>query len=240
MTVKNLFRRVNRGIVLAAVLLVGLIGYLLFDAITFSTEKETIKAMVSEYADLAGQIMVLPENARIPGKPAPADAVKAKIEDGKLNLGQYLTNNTDRRNTPMLDSVLTSLEYSFENNQHLCAYVLECDFTVIDVKGLKKHGADTATGDIVVKTAIKTIGSPDYIKLFWQQNVTDNMGFISAAKMDGEQSDTEEVIDEETHTMSNTVTFEDVVFKKDNGKWKIASASRMSFISDGAMMGVAY
>jgi len=239
LNIKTMMHRINRGIVLAAVLLIGLVSYLIVDSIMFSNERVEIKAMVAEYANLAEQLMILPESAQKPGQPALDDEVQAKIEESKFKLGQYLTSSVSNRDISAFERVTMSLEHSFKSNQNLCAYVLECEFAIIDVKGLKKHGTNTATGDIVVKTTIKTIGSPDYIKLLWQQNVTDNHGYFSGTKDGGEEYGPE-TIDTEIHTMSNTVSFDDVVFKKVDGKWKIASTSQMSFMSDIATMGEGY
>ena len=232
MTVKNIFRRMNRGIVLAAVLVLGLIGYLVFDAATFGDEKELIKTVVTQYADAAENLIILPESARIPGKPAPDDVIKAKIDQGKEILPQYLTYSVSQY-TSALDMVSDALEHIFFNNNNTCAYVMDCDFEILAINGLKKRGTNTAVGDIVMKTTITTIGSPDYIKMFYWENVTDGNGFSNAILKDGNPE-----IDIETHTMSNEVTYKKAVFLKESGKWKISSVGYMEFSSGmGMVMG---
>ena len=65
MTIRNVIRRVNRGIVLAVLLVLGLIGYLVYDNARFNnTEKDAIKNMLEEYASVAGD-GILPDQERV-------------------------------------------------------------------------------------------------------------------------------------------------------------------------------
>jgi len=87
----NLFRRINRGVLLAAVLLIGLILYLIIDNLSFAGEKDAIKDMLFDYAEAAETAMILPADVRKPGEKISEDIINKKINESKVALGKYLT-----------------------------------------------------------------------------------------------------------------------------------------------------
>ncbi|MDD4495771.1 MAG: hypothetical protein PHV32_15785, partial [Eubacteriales bacterium] len=60
----NYFRRINRGIVLGIVLVIGLSCYLAIDSIAFEDEREAIKQVLEDYARDMKAFLLLPEKYR--------------------------------------------------------------------------------------------------------------------------------------------------------------------------------
>ena len=141
LTIRNVIRRVNRGIVLAVLLVLGLIGYLVYDNARFNnTEKDAIKNMLEEYASVAGDLNILPDQERVPGKKPSEEAIKKKLEENRAVLEKYLT--TLKEYESQYNDAVRSLETIFKENAESCAYVTDCEFTVTSVKNLKKERAE--------------------------------------------------------------------------------------------------
>ncbi|MDR0286671.1 MAG: hypothetical protein LBI03_03035 [Clostridiales bacterium] len=207
------FHRVNRGIVLAVVLIFGLVIYLGVDAARFDTEKLAIKDMVTAYAKEAETLMILPEDVQIPGEGAPQEAVEQKINEDNEIFTKYLTRISVNRSV-YLDAVM-NIEGDFKYNDQMCAYVTECNYTVTDISKLRKCGPNLAIGDIILKTSLKTIGNPVYFKLLMS---------LDADAFNLPNRD----IDVVTHSYSDEITYMDVIFKKIGNQWKIAQISGSS------------
>ena len=234
---RNPLRRVNRGIVLAVILLVGLVGYLIYDGQAFDAERTAIKDMLTAYAQEAESMMVLPGDVNKPGEKIPSDAIAQKIESNKSILEKYLTSSISGGSSAY-SSVQFGLENAFNTNKDLCAYVSECKLEIVDVTGLKKIGTNMATCTITVRSNIKTIGKPLYMNLFRDESVDDELsdtpsgnnttpnGFSDNVRRQSLQQD----IDTEPHTFTHETTIRNVYLKKTDGVWKVAEVNNNSLI----------
>ena len=230
MTIRNAMRRMNRGIVLAAVLLAGLTGYLIYDNARFDSEKTAIKTMVTEYAGAAGDLNILPAGERVPGSRPSEAAVRKKLEENKAVLNRYLTNWIDYSSA--LDSAARSLEEMFKQNAEGCAYVTDCVYTVKPVKKIKKNGPRHALAEITVQVEAKTIGKPMLFTLSGSQSTG---GWDYYGKPPKEETAGQE-IDTKTYSYTWEFTMYDVQLEKMNGRWKIAATNGRGYMTEGKLV----
>jgi|LSQX01.2.fsa_nt_gb hypothetical protein len=229
LTIRNVIRRVNRGIVLAVLLVLGLIGYLVYDNARFNnTEKDAIKNMLEEYASVAGDLNILPDQERVPGKKPSEEAVKKKLEENRAVLEKYLT--TLKEYESQYNDAVRSLETIFKENAESCAYVTDCEFTVTSVKNLKKNGPRHALADIDIKVNMKTIGKPGFFTMTGEQSTSGDRFYVYHEKGEFEsEPETENEIDTKTYTYSWEYSLYRAQLEKTDGRWKIASAYSSSY-----------
>jgi len=220
LTFKRLLRSVNRGIVLAVVLLIGLSCYLVYDSFAFKKEKEYIISTVLNYAIESEKMSILPQSEIKAGEKPSDTAVKQKIEENKEIIAKYMTDSANPWGGSAQKYTASENESLFLDNSGSCSYLTDCNFEV-NVTKLKKVGPDIAKGKISVKSTIKTIGNPRYIRLFWgaQANESNNE---YRGDMYYKPGIFETEIDTEKHSYTSEGSFENVLFKKVNGVWKIS------------------
>jgi hypothetical protein len=206
--IHSLFRHVNRGIALAIILAAGLVIYLGVDAARFDTEKLAIKDMVTAYAKESESVMILPESVQKHGENAPEEVIEQKIKEDNEIFTKYLTKLGMHRD--LYQSAVETTEDYFKYNNDICAYVTECNFTITDISNIKKSGHNLATGDIIVKNTVTTIGRPQSFSLLTGASLVNEITYQS---------------NEEIHTYSQEITFTDVIFRKVNDQWKVAAIS---------------
>ena len=248
MNARNFFRRVNRGLVLAGLLVVGLVIYLAAGAILFRAEIPAIEQMIHDYAAEAESLMILPQELQTPGKPAPEAAIEAKIKESEPILRKYLSDTTvNRWSWPVYRNVSNAQKHSLESNQGDCSYVTGCSYLITGVKKVRKISTNLAIADIEVKATVDTIGSPSYIMLFEQEYGSGfNYAQVYPDKFqqfpghsyeyeddedededDDDDEDAREKFDTESHTQTRHVTFQEVYLKKTDGVWRICETSGM-------------
>lgn len=234
MTIRNAIRRVNRGIVLAAVLVVGLTGYLVYDNARFESEKTAIKKMADEYAAAAGDLNILPAVERVPGvKPSDA-AVNKKLQENQAVLGKYLTNWAEY-NSAYIDAT-RNLEMVFTNNAERRAYVTDCVYSVTSIKNLKKNGPRHARAEINIKVEMKTIGKPMFFALIGAQNTDQGYYYGDPVKGNDNGSETGIEIDTKTYTYTWEFSLYNAQLEKTGGRWKIASTNGWSHYTEGKLV----
>lgn len=217
MKVRNFFRHMNRGIVLGVVLIIGLIVYIMIDNARFSTEKIVIKDMVVAYAKEAEGFMIYPESIIKPKQKVTTADIAKKNKENKVIIDKYFANSGAWSRYNFYQDAISSLESVFDSNNERCAYVTECKFEILNITKLGKIGPNLAAGDVEVKTTIKTIGKPDYFRLFMTAYADEYNG--------GTEEDSQKGIDTEVNTYSSKVTYDKVKFMKSNGKWKVIEVS---------------
>ncbi|MDD2361592.1 MAG: hypothetical protein PHH84_01340 [Oscillospiraceae bacterium] len=145
----NFLRRINRGIVLAIVLIIGLSCYLTVDGIAFKDEKEAIKQVLEDYAEDMESFLLLPEQYREIGTSVPDSVIENKIKENNNLISKYFINgNTGGWN--MKESITQDLERKLKNNQETGNKVKSFDASLKRVKSITKHGASLVTVEAVM------------------------------------------------------------------------------------------
>jgi len=235
LTTRNFFRRVNRGLVLAGILFIGLILYLAIGAAMFQSEIPVIEKMIHDYAEAAEDLMILPEEHQNPSVTVPMAVIDAKIKESEPILRQYLTDvKVTQWGRPALRTVATAQKDALESNRKARSFVTDAGFQITGVKRVRRVSSNLAIADIEVRTEIDTIGSPDYILFLqqeWGRGDWDHRGpdmmvvpeYPNADKATDTFSDSD--AEAETGSITQRVTFRDVYLKKIDGTWKISETS---------------
>lgn len=231
MTIRNALHRVNRGIVLAVVLLLGLTGYLIYDNVRFASEKVAIGDMVTEFAKAAGDLNILPAGERIPGEQPSEAAVKKKLQESEVVLNKYLSDWIDYGSAREIAT--RSIKEIFLTNADRRAYVTDCVYNIKSVKKIKKNGPSHAIADINVNVELKTIGKPMYFSLGGSQD-TMNDGYYGGKPMQNEED--KDKIDTKTYTYTWGFTLYDAQLVKVGGQWRIARLSGWGYSNSGKLV----
>lgn len=216
MTLPNITRKVNRGIILAILLVIGLIIYLIYDNAHFSSEKLAIQSMLNEYAKAASDINILPKEEQKPGERPSNAAIQKKLEENKVIVNQYLTDFYDFNSAR--EHALNDLNIVFKQNAERGAYVTECTYTIKPIKTIKRNGPNHAIAEIPIHVELKTIGTPLFFAL-WSYNDTSDQHHRGDPVYDNSINSE---INTKTYTYTMDFTFYHTQFIKENGKWKIA------------------
>ena len=221
MVIKKIIRQINRGVVLAVALIIGLVLYLLIDSYKFNSEKADIKSMVAAYAEEAESFNVFPEKFSKNLEKIPSEVLTDKKKENLAVIDRYLADsNITYYGTSANQLAIGGLDSSFKSNNEEGAFVLDCQFAILRVESLKKKGPDIAAADITVRTTLKTIGNPYYLNLFLETIAnTDDMNY-----KDYEGNKNYYETDTEEHYYTSENTFTGVLFQKIDGKWKIVEA----------------
>ena len=85
----SFLRRINRGIVLAIVLVIGLSCYLVVDNIAFKEEREAIKQVIENYTKDMETFLLLPEQYREIGVAVPDSVIEDKTKENNILIKKY-------------------------------------------------------------------------------------------------------------------------------------------------------
>lgn len=233
MNIRNIFRRMNRGLVLAGLLLIGLMVYLVAENIRFRSEVAVIEQTILDFAAETENLMVLPESAQKPGEPASDDVVEAKIAESEAVLRKYLSNNAvSRWSTAAYDRLSWGQRDCLVENQRTRAYITACHYSITEVKNIQKISPSLASADISFKMTVEAIGSASYLMLFTTEYNGGYYGYYSDVGYSVNQqipADEEMPIDTETHNFSRQCSIEGVYLRKVDGAWKICEANNISW-----------
>ncbi|MDR1892541.1 MAG: hypothetical protein LBQ48_05995 [Oscillospiraceae bacterium] len=224
MTAKNLLRRVNRGILLAVALIIGLIVWLAVDNARFTKEKDDITAMLDQYAVESASLMILPESDQNPGETVSATAVEKQLKDAQPVFDRFLTGGG--RYSSANERAPMEMRNALESNAVSRTYVTGCEFKITKVGKLRKVASGYAQADISVDASFKIIGKPIAMILHNTWYTDESGQWYGKGEMPADMT-----YDTEIRTLSQSVTFMDVLLRKVNGEWKIAESNGMNWNS---------
>lgn len=86
---KHFLHKMNRGLFLGLVLLVGLTVFIVVDEIQFEGQRKEVQSTLEQYMQDISQISIFPEEYRIIGKPVPNTVVEEKKQKIDTVIEQY-------------------------------------------------------------------------------------------------------------------------------------------------------
>uniref|UniRef100_UPI00272D5B34 hypothetical protein n=1 Tax=Dubosiella newyorkensis TaxID=1862672 RepID=UPI00272D5B34 len=86
---KHRLARLNRGLLLGAVLFLGTVVWLITDGISFRKEIPSIEQVVREYVEQSPQMAILPSPYNRAGSPADSAAIQQKQAENEAFLRRY-------------------------------------------------------------------------------------------------------------------------------------------------------
>jgi len=166
MSFLNFLRRVNRGIVLAIVLVVGLVGYLVVDNITFKAERDVIRQVLDEYTEAIESFNLLPEEYREIGVKVPDSVIEAKGKENKELIDKFFANGVTNYGWNMKQSTISNVEYVLKGNQETGNKIKDYDVSLKQVKNITKHGASLVSLEAVMIVTVTATEEATIFEVF--------------------------------------------------------------------------
>ncbi len=149
---KSKLKKLNRGVILAVVLLVGLVIYIVADNQMFKSEKPEIEQLVSDYVGEIAEINVAPEEYQVAGKAYTKEDSENRIEDYTNIIDKYWTTVDESDNLLTWYSykaeVKNAMEYLLSSPDN--GYITSCTADVTDCK-INKDGPNSAVMTCTVR-----------------------------------------------------------------------------------------
>ena len=208
---KSFLKKMNRGVALAIVLVIGLGGFLIVDAVTFSKEEPILKEFLEEYLQEYSQIILLPEQYREIDADIPDDVINAKNEESKKFIEKYFTEyNTNNRNynNSSMQNITNGLKFIFQYNKDNGYCIKNAECSLSNISSIQKQGTNAVR--INFKVNMKVSASPQAQYVFLTQT------YSSVDNRYNNSTDSKNIADE---TLESDFT---VILLKINGNWKIA------------------
>jgi len=224
---KSFLKKMNRGVALAVILLIGLIIFFIIDSVTFAKEEPALKDLLEELLDDCVKINLLPEEYRKPGAEIPDGVVEAKTQEFKDFVEKYFT-EYKRVNSPYYYStragLLTRAEFMFESNNSSGYFIKDIEYSLVSISGIQKQSTNAVRISFKVNMKVSASYNAQYI-------------FLTSIQSHGfdRYSDNNQARDEiKSESMEYDFTF--ILFKI-NGKWKIAESQDYGYRGGRMVMG---
>lgn len=208
-------KKLNRGLLLGAVLIIGTASYVIYDNHRFKESKPEISATVENYFKNLSAVNTA-------GKDEIYDKATQLVNDNwayrKMNDNEYFISKND-----MISQIKV-----FEEDNLAVGYFKEFDVSVGDIK-VSKNGPDCAVAYLSVDVYSEFFGSP---AAMWPTNFTStDDGYIYS-------SDYESAVDENDEFKS-TRNYDTVVvyLKSVDGEWKITGIDDYGYSMDSQHIG---
>jgi len=205
MELLKILHRVNRGFLLAGLLTVGLVIYLTAQSLRLEKERPRLQELLETYALDAETLMVLPKDAQKQGQPPPPEVVEAKLQECREVLGKTLS----RRPVTGLsayDEVSETFETMHRENAQSGAYVVGCRTTPGQMAHLRTAGPNLATARFLVDYRAEMLPGRD--------GQGDCIYFFDM---------------ERDRNFSGNIRLDDVLFRQEDGVWKICGTGVRNF-----------
>ena len=149
----TLLRRINRGVALGILLVIGLAVYLTADDMAFAKERDAIKQVLEEYTKDMSAAHLLPEEYLEIGAVVPETVVENKIEENRELLGKYIPARTSGENytqSPMLDQFEQMLRLNRESGSKVKSY----EASLTRIRNISKYGSNMVTVEADISISV--------------------------------------------------------------------------------------
>lgn len=211
-------RNLNRGIILFIVLIIGFVGYIVYDNIRFQKEKPAIEKTVTEYFEQIGEMNLLPKQYRKLGEPVPKEVVQQKIADNNKLIDQHWTTKSGNDYRTKED-IKTELKRLFENQQSGNNKIQDATCGVKKVSDIKKTSPNDASAMVEFFLSLELPQNAEFYNGTWWMDTVN--GYLPE---NGNGAST-------IGTYQTTITLE-LEMTRVRGEWKIASLGN-SYSSSG-------
>ena len=230
---KNVYKRINRGLVLAGVLLVAFVIYVITDTMQFRKTKPLLKGMAADYMQALCEINVTPEAYRsLEELEKQPDYVKSLQDNltGLLNqhwqsvdsIRNHMTYYYGMNRSEVEDGYSSTLKdpagaYGYITKMTSALNPAECSVT--------KCGVNTAQVIVSFDCVVQYVGNPCWFTPAYTYNLFEiggGAGYGSHVMMDTENPKETDVQERSSDLMSTsiTVTYE-FTYQLVDGQWKI-------------------
>ncbi len=158
---KKFLRNMNRGIALLIVLVIGFVGYVVYDSVSFKKEEPRIEALMEEYFGALDEMSMLPEEYRRAGTKPPQEVIDQKRAENRAVLDKYFTTKEVRNGWMNKADVLVNLDDMLDKLKSGKNYVTDVEIGFKGVNGIKKIAPNTATVNVNYFCTFRAVGDCD-------------------------------------------------------------------------------
>ena len=224
---KNFLKKMNRGVALAIVLIIGLMAFFVVDAVTFSQEEDAIKEFLVEYLEECAQVNLLSVEYRNFEAEIPDSVIDAKTKEIEDFVEKYYTeykrvNSSYYYSTK--SSILNNTNYMFTNNRELNQYVEELEYSLVNISSIQKQATNAVRVSFNVNIKMRAAYDASFLnisRIEW--------GLWNYFREYGNSHETDKIYEAYQEEQFTITLF------KVNGKWKIAEADS-NYYGGGGMV----
>lgn len=234
MNIKKFLKKLNRGLVLAGIVLVGFIIFIIVDKKNFNKDKVVIKDTLYEYLDSMTEVMVVKESDldenNIIKKEIREDKEKkiSNLIGDKWGEAIYFTGNYSYYNDWLTSksNVVKSIKETYGKSENPCN-VISYIYNIKEIK-ISKYGSNGAVAKINGQDKIEVKGASEVII-----PISGSVLNIYSSSLFDEYPKLRNLGKEELNKVLKNVTFDfnnqlfghEIYLVKEDGKWKISRAN---------------
>lgn len=213
---KHLYKRINRGIVLGVVLLMGLAVFIWQDESNFQKETPAIQQTVTSYMDAVSKINTFDTQYQKIGTTVPKSVQVEKQQAVTKVIDQYWV-ESEANNVILKSSLLDQVKTMVTDNSKGAGYVQKFSVQINGKPTIQKDGPGSAKEEVQFNVVIEYAGSPSVLL---GEYVTPVSQFSGYGKRGSSVTAADTTRKRYTLNMQTTVQLEKV-----GGTWKISSMS---------------
>jgi hypothetical protein len=207
---KHFFKRVNRGIVLGVVLLIGLAVFIWQDESNFQKETPAIEKTVTSYLDTLSKINTFNTSLQKIGATMTTEQQTAKLQEFTKTIDQYWA-ESNVQNRATKPELLMQMKEMVSQNSKGNGYIQKFTVRVNGTPTVKKTGPSNATARVDYTIVMEYAGSPYYFD-------GDFMTSVSRFSGKADSAETKKDATLKRYNMGQNSSFE---LEKIGGTWKI-------------------
>jgi len=209
---KKIWKKMNRGVALAIILLVGLIIFFIIDNAVFAQEKPMLNEWLEEFLEETAKVNLLPEQYRVPGAEIPDDVIEAKTKEAKDFVDKYFTEYKSQYvSNSRKQQIIWLTDVMHEENRRMGNVIEDISFSLVNISGIQKQATNAVRISFTVNMIISASPSIRFL------NLTQPVRGFSYTH--------NSFTDEEIQNMSSEFSMNITLFKI-NGEWKIAESQQ--------------
>lgn len=152
-------KKINRGVALGIIMLIGLIVFFIMDSAAFAKEEPELKDFLDEYLEECAKINLLPAQYREPGVSIPDEVIEAKTKEGKEFVEKYFTDYKRGNYYSDKENLLLTMGSVYKTNRDSKYAIKDFKYSLISISGIQKQSSNAVK--IRFKANMTVSASPD-------------------------------------------------------------------------------
>lgn len=224
MKLKTLWKKANRGVLLAIVLILVLCCYIVIDKLTFSNEKPEIDETMQTYLTTYLDALTVSEDFITAGGTWDASSIAKQRETLSEIIKTYWTDTFYQSNNGWYSQIdkgefLETLQSTYSDSLLNQGYITNIDNMISNVR-ITKNGPGAAIYTCTLKFTTTTQGTTDFVSVDGNTNTT------NANYWYDDSTSTVPVTETQTLTFEYDVQVE---LLRENGTWKISNLTQQGW-----------
>lgn len=216
---KHFFGRINRGIALGIVLLIGLSVFIWQDELSFQKETPGIEKNIAAYLEATAKANVFDPSLQKIGAVMTAKQQSDKLQEYNDILNQYWSEANSTHSMDK-DTLAEQMKDLVSQNSEGSGYIQKCTVKLDDTPKVTKSGPGTATVEISYTLVLEYAGLPAYFSGDYPTSVSRTAG-------SGKRPGANETVDPKRKRLTAKSDFQ-LEMEKINSAWKIISLGSAS------------